>query len=535
MHGDTAVPLRARLLEELSARIAAIINTLTRARYVNYGDYVLADDINSMITVAQNLVDYNNSLIGILEDLGVTVPDDAKNLADQIARLYNSLRLAMAGDLVDAEQWRTITLILKYEYDLLNMILQLQDIVLVEETFTVTETLNIIAPTLASVLETLRVNELVQVIKGLVTAWRMYRNDARNTGRTTGATKIHAVDANGNMYTITVDGELLWKKSLCSARRLFTANCLAVSSSDTIYCAGLYGDINAIDAYGNIIWSIQVGTSTIVGPALLPDNNIVYVTSDDNDNTYMVIVDSSGNIVSSVVINNDPSSFLTIDNYDPQYTYIQFTGTDKDTNEPHIVSVIYPDLITGLASLNDISYTTPATFMTRDYHRIYVGDNSGYVYAFAQLTKALAHVWSVQLSNPVDAPIAVSSDGVLYVAERSNNIDALGPDGRLEWQYTVSNANPYAVAVASNGTLVVSYRLVQGRVVKGHLMALNSNGSLIFDVPLNGATVVPATIDGDGYIYVGDFSPAIYKYTASGSLVWSLATDAEIVGEVVIV
>ena len=248
--------IRDYILENLAWLVQHIINILVSMRRVNYGDYVLADDVSKMIDIVNQIIQYNDNLIDLLQDLGIDVPQDVLELRDTIKIRASGLHKPQTGEIVDADQWLTITLILRDEYQLLTNILSLQDIAIANEQITITET-------------------ATKQIQTLYT-WPMFHHDRKRTGRTQANNTIYIGSDDNYVYALNPDGTLKWRYQ--TGDIVFSSP--AIDSDGVIYIGSEDNYVYALNPDGTLKWSYKTGDWVDSSPAVADDGTI-YVGSND--------------------------------------------------------------------------------------------------------------------------------------------------------------------------------------------------------------------------------------------------------------
>ncbi len=178
--------------------------------------------------------------------------------------------------------------------------------------------------------------------------------------------------------------------------------------------------------------------------------------------------------------------------------------------------------------------------------QLIVASADGLILALTDLDKsAPAPAWFYAVTGEIDASPAVGSDGTLYVAYKntSNNVEraallAINCDpsaaSRVLWEYTDTPAQEAdksrflsSPAIGSDGSLYIGL----GRTLAtsttetldgGSLLAIASNGSLKWSVPVNDKADAPPAIAQNGTIYFASRDGYLYAISPIGNTLWSL-------------
>jgi len=124
--------------------------------------------------------------------------------------------------------------------------------------------------------------------------------------------------------------------------------------------------------------------------------------------------------------------------------------------------------------------------------------------------------WSTTISTTAGYPLAVGTDGTLYVGSTDGILYALDPtDGSQHWQHTTKVGDYFSfVTIGADGTIYIG-------TYDYHLYALNpADGSLRWIFAAGGYLVAPV-FGADGTVYLGSTDGNLYALNpADGVLQW---------------
>jgi len=123
--------------------------------------------------------------------------------------------------------------------------------------------------------------------------------------------------------------------------------------------------------------------------------------------------------------------------------------------------------------------------------------------------------WCFHANERVFSSPAIGDDGTVYCTSYGSYLYALYPEnGTVKWQYNAGGSIRTSACIADDGTVYVVS-------VNGVLHALYSNGTLKWQVSIDGGT--SPTISQDGTIYCGYH--ALYAINPDGSIKWVFNPD----------
>lgn len=162
----------------------------------------------------------------------------------------------------------------------------------------------------------------------------------------------------------------------------------------------------------------------------------------------------------------------------------------------------------------------PALAIGRD-GTVYVGASDTSVYAIDPLGQVQWHV-KLAVGDPAVPSVVVATDGTIYAsAAVTGSVYALKADGTVKWSYAAPEGEALGgIALGSDGAIYV-----------GHgwsVMALNSNGTLRWMLPVDGCVRSSPAISADGTVYVhvsGDSYQVLVAISPEGIRSWDASID----------
>lgn len=156
--------------------------------------------------------------------------------------------------------------------------------------------------------------------------------------------------------------------------------------------------------------------------------------------------------------------------------------------------------------------------------RVYVGSNTGHLWAFDAKTGAFQWAFPTSPQDFVDASPAIGTNDKIYFGGRNGRLYALNPDGTVYWSVQLDQGMIAGPALRDEDGLAVYVGTLSGRVY-----AYGSAGNLLWDSLTDNQIYEAPAVGGDGSIYVGTLGGRVYAFHTSGSLRWSrnLMTEFE--------
>jgi len=149
---------------------------------------------------------------------------------------------------------------------------------------------------------------------------------------------------------------------------------------------------------------------------------------------------------------------------------------------------------------------------------IYFGSYDSYLYA---LNNDGTLKWSYETGGEIESSPTVAPDGTVYFASDDTRLYALTSGGVLKWRYALNNYVPSSPALASDGTIYIGS-------LDDNLYAFKPSGDLKWIYPTNRPIYGAPAVGSDGTVYFG--SDQVYAVTSTGSLKWSYNTNTTFFG-----
>jgi outer membrane protein assembly factor BamB len=294
------------------------------------------------------------------------------------------------------------------------------------------------------------------------------------------ASGLPAIGTDGTIYlgtfglqAIDPDGGLKW-----TYRSGTSLSIPVISQAGTIYVGTEGSDLYEVSSNGNAIRTIAV-SGLDLGPSIpaIGADGTIYVArsvlnamNPDGSQKWTspisslggAVIDSSGNVIvgGSPVNAISPGGTLYWD-----YSF----GSDLNLSEPALGG-------------DGTVYLLAVEFLDHDV--------IGYLVA---LTSAGAYKWEYS-THGIFFPMAIGSDGTIYLGASDGNLHAVNPDGTLKWMFLTGSEYTSAVTIGSGGTVFFGSS-------DGHLNAISPSGTVKWQYLTGGAVGAPSLGD-DGTIYV---------------------------------
>ncbi len=321
--------------------------------------------------------------------------------------------------------------------------------------------------------------------------WTMYMHDSQHSGRSP------CMGPHMNPH-------VLWSLNLTKYREWFT--------TPLIYDGYLW-----IASDSNILFRVNISTQEVkkiflnstMEAYLAIGNNEVYVNTQYIPPPlsaplphYMYSLNMSGGVLWKIQYNGSVSA-----------PTISEDGTIYTVEENGSIYAVSPN---GSVKWKYMVYGYSSPVIGID-GTIYVGGyDSKKLYAFDDE----GHLkWSIEVGRIYTSP-SVGDDGTIYVSG-GKNFYAIEPDGKIKWK--ISNLFLSTVAISSDGTIYGVNAL--------YLYAISPEGKIKWKFKPEGHTPgllsAPPVIDRDGIVYIGDDKGYVYALNSMGSLLWNLKLNNE--------
>ncbi len=273
-----------------------------------------------------------------------------------------------------------------------------------------------------------------------------------------------------------------------------------LGADGTVYIQYASGILRAFDSNGDELWQYLLWSASQATPVLAPDAG-VYSSS-----------------VDGLVYAFAPAGIY-------RWTWGPLLNLSGSPTLAADGALIHSDATGGLVSLSPagvLNWTysasgggngaTPAIDADGN---IYFGNGVDTIYA---LNPDGTEKWTFAadtggMETPAQTSPAIADDGTIYMGF-GKNFYALNPDGTQKWVYPIGIETRSAPAVAANGTVYFGTEVV----IASHsalLLALDADGTKLWETTSASAVRSPVTIDGAGRIY------ASVKFNETGGGVMS--------------
>jgi outer membrane protein assembly factor BamB len=121
--------------------------------------------------------------------------------------------------------------------------------------------------------------------------------------------------------------------------------------------------------------------------------------------------------------------------------------------------------------------------------------------------------WSYATGDAVSSSPAIGSDGTVYVGSNDGNLYAINSDGTLKWNYPLNGVFS-SPAVGFDGTIYVG-------TWDNYLYAINPDGTFKWSYETGNAIDSSPAIDSDETIYVAAYDGYLYAVNPDGTFKWS--------------
>jgi outer membrane protein assembly factor BamB len=334
--------------------------------------------------------------------------------------------------------------------------------------------------------------------------WPMFQHDTRHTGRS-------------ELTGIMTRPLTAWTIQLPGPYAGEIADGISQANDGTIYVSAM-GRLSAIDPEsGNIYWTFTGQNNSRSTPAVGADGTVYWGYE---DNFVALSPDGmpvwswsglSGNLVfgSSPVVAADGTVYVT---HDGLFSF----SAEGDVN--------------WALPFGNWTHSSPAIGPDSN---IYVGSNTGYLYAFSP--EGDLEWLRFVASN--DNPPSIADDGTIYIGTSTGRVYAYQPDGTLRWTFVTEEAQydnasvQAAPAIGSDGSLYFGTHVTGGASEYAAIYGVTAEGQLKWRIPVHRGHVFNPGVTGGIVVDQNDnlFACAenglCYGITPEGVVFWTARLD----------
>lgn len=311
--------------------------------------------------------------------------------------------------------------------------------------------------------------------------------------------------------------------------------CPAVADDNVIYLGSDDGKVYALDPSGNLKWSYDTGGIVRSSPSI-SGNGIVFGTSSGS----WIFLDRSGQKVWEA--NHGGGSLNTTAVFEDHIYVIEpgaalraldpLTGSQIWSVEGSFITspvqdtngVLYAGSADGLVACDkngsilwklktDHSPSTEPVIAQGG--RVYLGGNSGYLYAIDTIESTATIAWTLKLGDTIKSNPVIGPDGTVYVGTvgvlTPNALYAVEPWGEICWKLEMPEWVRSTAVVGSSGNVYVGCD-------DDKVYAFSSDGALLWSVRTDGNVMAPLTLTNDGLLLLGTYSGTLYAIKAEDTL-----------------
>lgn len=336
----------------------------------------------------------------------------------------------------------------------------------------------------------------------LQTNWPKFHGNAQNTGLATVGAATNGV----RRWQFTTGGSVVFSSP-------------AVAPDGSVYVGAYDNNLYAIDAAGELRWTVPTGGVIDSSPAISADGTVYFGSGDGN---VYAVNGETGEIIWKVLTNGPVHSSPVID-----ARGVLYIGNEAPDGALYALDSLNGEQIWRFPT-GDTIQTAPA--LSQDESTVYFGSRDGNLYAVNVVTGALRWRFDTNEDLFTSSP-AIGADGTIYFGTLDGKLYALTPAGDLVagggWPVSVSGSIYSTPAIAADGTVYFgTFDNVSGNsenrlyAVNGTTGALNwtfpeQNGSALTD----GITSSPA-IGADGTVYAASYDGNVYGVNPDGTEKW---------------
>jgi len=305
-------------------------------------------------------------------------------------------------------------------------------------------------------------------------------------------------------FLSAAEGEAIWQISLGSP----IDSSPAIGPTGNIFVGCLDNKLYAISPSGSLVWSFATQGEIHSSPAVGSDGTI-YVGSNDG-NLYAINTDGtqkwvfstpSGFVSSSPAISS--GGVIYVGSEDARLYAVNSDGSSASGNWPFIAD----------------SSITSSPAVAAD-GTIYIGTTGGILYA---ITSTGTLSWEFSDSGSIGgiySSPAIDGDGTVYFGSynsTNSNVYAVKSDGTLKWSHPIGTSTFSSPVIRSDGSVLIG-------AGNGILYALSqTDGSEVWTYNRDDKEITSsALVSSDGIIYYGSSDEKVLALDSSGTLKWEL-------------
>ena len=285
---------------------------------------------------------------------------------------------------------------------------------------------------------------------------------------------IFVGSSDGYLYSLTIDGEKIWKKKICSSPGYVGITSSPVVINNTVYIGGYESNnktsyFHAININGNELWNVSLN-STIYHGSPVYYNGTFFIPLAGKYNSsdgkwypdYGIMAVKDGKVEYLLKINNSVKSTPLIYN-----NFIYFTSTNGYLYKASMNGKIIWEIKIGYSTSSPNSWNNTIFVGTGNFN------SRGKIYAISENSKIL---WERNVSGGIQSGITISPPFIYFSINSENGgVVCYSLKGEELWNFSVGNY------VFSSPTVISEFLLFGDDSGKIHMLRDSSKPIILFN------------------------------------------------------
>ena len=351
-------------------------------------------------------------------------------------------------------------------------------------------------------------------------------------------------DGSGLVHSYSAQGENIWSMPLAAPVHFPPV----VDSDGTCFASTTAGEILAIDAGGNLLWSYETGTPNIYRLSISPEGYLYAAGWEGgllvfgeriplrdftaSDGTFQEEIhlqwtglpDASGyEIEYTSADGNSPADWTQLAET-AGADAIQYSHTqDEPVGREAVFGLAYEYRVRALYDAADPGpWTEPERGSMQENWTKWGHDLRNSQQALVNGPSSSHRLWSYRAVTFGHSCPVVASDGTVYIGSWDSFLYAINPDGSLQWKFQATDWISSTPAIDKEGTIYFGD-------YGGNFFAVNPDGSQKW-MRHSLQTSASPVIGRNGRIYICEANAYLKSYDRDGFYDWEIPVKSNVIG-----